>query len=84
MGQQIREVNSGPWKIAAAPVKGNGFKLKLSISTDQVMSTFRDQPMPPLEESLIEAAKDATPEGCRFKSLEKLEEGGYAAVYDCA
>ena len=84
LSQQAQEVNSGPYRLSASPLGGDGFKLKLSVSTDSFFRVARSPDMPPPDEAtLIEAAKAAAPEGCEFVSLELTEDGGAVADYDC-
>lgn len=85
LSQTAQEVNSGPWKLSAAPLGGDGFKLKLSVTTDQIFGTARTGGPPPTpdEAALEEAAIAATPEGCVFVALERTEDGGAVADYDC-
>ena len=66
----------------AAPLGGEGFKLKLTLLTD---GDFRiqqaeDETFPA---ELEEAARLATPQGCRFVALTRTPDGGAEALYDC-
>ncbi|MFN4023801.1 MAG: hypothetical protein ACK4MQ_03125 [Hyphomonas sp.] len=66
----------------AAPVGGEGFRLKLTLMRD---GDFRIQEADAdtLQAELEEAARLATPEGCRFVSLTRTQDGGAEADYDC-
>ena len=66
----------------AAPIGGEGFKLKLTLLTD---GDFRVQEGEDetLGAELEEAARRAAPEGCRFVSLTRTADGGAEAAYDC-
>lgn len=66
----------------AAPIGGDGFRLKLTLLTD---GDFRiqqgeDETLPV---EMEEAARRAAPEGCRFLSLTRTADGGAEAAYDC-
>lgn len=66
----------------AAPIGGEGFRLKLTLLTD---GDFRiqegeDETLPG---ELEDAARLAAPEGCRFVSLTRTADGGAEADYDC-
>lgn len=66
----------------AAPLDGQGFKLKLSLVTD---GSFRiQQADDDFAAELSRAAIRAAPEGCTFVSLERTPDGGAEAAYDCA
>ncbi len=78
-GQTIGTDN---YNFFAAPVDGQGFKLKLSLAMD---GNFRIQDgEETLAAELEEAARKAAPEGCTFKALTRTADGGAEAEYDCA
>lgn len=82
--QKAQDVNSGPWKLSASPLGGDGFKLKLSVTTDQLFGTAgADGMAAPDEDTLMEAAQAAAPEGCAVSAIERTEDGGAVASYDC-
>ncbi|MBU1289396.1 MAG: hypothetical protein KJ871_16910 [Alphaproteobacteria bacterium] len=69
------------YAFMAAPMAGQGFKLKLSIKTDGSFGVASAGP--PTDEQLTEAAIVAAPDGCTFVSLERTPDGGAEAHYDC-
>lgn len=78
-GQTIGTDN---FNFFAAPLDGQGFKLKLSLMTD---GSFRVQEgADTLPAELEEAARAATPEGCTFVSLTRTADGGAEADYSCS
>lgn len=65
----------------AAPLDGQGFKLKLTLVTD---GNFRIQEgNDTLPSELEQAARDAAPEGCVLASLTPTADGGAEAEYSC-
>lgn len=79
VGQTIVTDN---YNFFAAPLDGQGFKLKLSLAMD---GNFRVQEgEETLAAELEEAARRAAPEGCVFVSLMRTEDGGAEAAFDCA
>ena len=78
-GQTIGTDN---YNFFAAPLDGQGFKLKLTLAMD---GDFRVQAgEEALAAELEEAARKAAPEGCTFASLTRTEDGGAEAAYECA
>ncbi|MEQ9434433.1 hypothetical protein [Hyphomonas sp.] len=69
------------YAFLAAPMAGQGFKLKFTIKTDGSFGVASAGP--PTQAELEEAAIAAAPEGCRFVSLELTPDGGAEAEYDC-
>jgi hypothetical protein len=65
----------------AAPLDGQGFKLKLSLVTDGSFRIQEGEDTLPAE--LEQAARAAAPEGCTFLALTRTEDGGAEAEYDC-
>lgn len=65
----------------AAPLDGQGFKLKLSLLTDGNFRVQEGEDTLPAE--LEQAARDAAPEGCAFVSLSPTADGGAEAEYSC-
>ena len=80
-GLPDRTVAGGNYAFLASPMEGQGFKLKFSIKTDGNFGVASGEPI--TDETLIQAAKAATPEGCTFVSLERAPDGGAVADYDC-
>ncbi len=75
-------IGTGNYNFFAAPLDGQGFKLKLTVVTD---GGFRIQDgEDTLPADLEAAARKAAPEGCTFMSLTRTEDGGAEAAYDCA
>ena len=80
-GLATRTIGTPNFDFFAAPIDGQGFKLKLSLATD---GNFRIQEDPgTLDAELEEAARKAAPEGCTYVSLTRTEDGGAEAEYDC-
>ena len=69
------------YAFLAAPMAGQGFKLKFTIKTGGDFSVASAGP--PSDAELEEAAIAAAPEGCTFVSLERTPDGGAEAEYDC-
>lgn len=87
----ISEFNSGPWKVSAEPVRGTGFKLKLSITTDQLMVgsadgegslALADGEAIPTKSELVVLAQKAAPEGCQVVDIVK-DGDEFLAEFDC-
>ena len=69
------------YAFMAAPMAGQGFKLKLTVKTDGSFGVA--SACPPTDEALTQAAIVAAPDGCTFVSLERTPDGGAEADYDC-
>ena len=69
------------YAFLAAPMAGQGFKLKFTIRTDGSFGVASAGP--PSDAELEEAAIAAAPDGCTFVSLERTPDGGAEAAYDC-
>ncbi|WP_341197364.1 hypothetical protein [Hyphomonas chukchiensis] len=69
------------YAFIAAPMAGQGFKLKLTLKTDGSFGVASAGP--PAEKELEDAAIAAAPEGCTFVSLVLTPDGGAEADYDC-
>ena len=69
------------YAFLAAPMAGQGFKLKFTIRTDGSFGVASAGP--PSDAELEEAAIAAAPEGCSFVSLVRTPDGGAEADYDC-
>ncbi|MDP3459873.1 MAG: hypothetical protein Q8S09_11435 [Hyphomonas sp.] len=69
------------YNFFAAPLDGQGFKLKLSLVTDGSFRIQEGEDTLPAE--LEQAARAAAPEGCTFLALTRTEDGGAEAEYDC-
>tara|TARA_X000001316_G_C920221_1_gene34384 strand:+ start:629 stop:952 length:324 start_codon:yes stop_codon:yes gene_type:complete len=78
-GLPDRTVAGGGYSFFASPAEGQGFKLKFSVKSDGTFGVAEA----PTKDTLLEAAKAATPEGCSFVSLERTPDGGAVADYDC-
>lgn len=70
------------YAFIAAPMAGQGFKLKFTIRTDGSFGVASAGP--PSDAELEEAVIAAAPEGCSFISLVRTPDGGAEAEYDCA
>jgi hypothetical protein len=69
------------YAFMAAPMAGQGFKLKLTVKTDGSFGVANAGPA--TDDQLTEAAIVAAPDGCTFVSLERTPDGGAEAEYDC-
>tara|TARA_R110000782_G_scaffold1210_3_gene4703 strand:+ start:396 stop:725 length:330 start_codon:yes stop_codon:yes gene_type:complete len=69
------------YAFLAAPMAGQGFKLKFTIRSGGDFSVASAGP--PSDAELEEAAIAAAPHGCTFVSLERTPDGGAEAAYDC-
>ncbi|KCZ54929.1 hypothetical protein HY29_01615 [Hyphomonas beringensis] len=78
-GLPDRTVAGGNYSFFAAPVEGQGFKLKFSVKTDGSFGVASA----PTEDALLEAASAAAPEGCTLATLERTPDGGAVADYAC-
>ena len=78
-GQTIGTDN---YNFFAAPLDGQGFKLKLTLAIDGNFGIQAGEET--LSAELEEAARKAAPEGCTFTSLTRTEDGGAEAEYACA
>lgn len=65
----------------AAPLDGQGFKLKLTLLTDGNFRVQEGEDTLPAE--LEQAAREAAPEGCTFVSLTLAADGSAEAEYSC-
>ena len=81
-GLAPQTIGTDNFNFYAAPLDGQGFKLKLTLAMD---SNFRVQDADAsLPDELETAAREAAPEGCTFVSLTRTEDGGAEAEYACA
>jgi len=81
-GLAAQTIGTDNYNFFAAPLDGQGFKLKLTLAMD---GDFRVQAgEETLAAELEEAARKAAPQGCTFLSLTRTEDGGAEAAYDCA
>lgn len=69
------------YNFLAAPLDGQGFKLKLTLATDGNFRVQEGEDTLPAE--LEAAARQAAPEGCAFVSLTRTPDGGAEADYKC-
>ena len=70
------------YSFFAAPLDGQGFKLKLTLATDGLFRV-QDEGESTLPEELRAAAEQAAPEGCRLDTLVLAADGSAEAGYDC-
>ncbi|KCZ89454.1 hypothetical protein [Hyphomonas johnsonii] len=75
-------IGTGGYDFLAAPMTGQGFKLKFTLKTGGDFGVASAGPPP--DADLEAAAIAAAPEGCTFVSLERTPDGGAEATYDCA
>jgi len=80
-GLPDRTVAGGGYSFFASPVEGQGFKLKFAVKTDGLFGVAGAESVE--DDALTDAARAATPEGCVFVSLDRTEDGGAVADYDC-
>ena len=80
-GLATQTIGTPNFNFFAAPLDGQGFKLKLTLDTDGLFRTAGDEGT--LADELEAAARQAAPEGCTFVSLTRTEDGGAEADYDC-
>jgi hypothetical protein len=80
-GLATQTVGTPNFNFFAAPLDGQGFKLKLTLDTDGLFRAQGDEGT--LAAELEAAASQAAPEGCTFVSLTRTEDGGAEADYDC-
>jgi len=76
-----KTIGTDNYNFFAAPLDGQGFKLKLTLQTDGNFRVLAGEDTFPAE--LEQAARDAAPEGCRFVSLALAADGSAEADYDC-
>lgn len=80
-GLAAQTLGNAGYQYYAAPMKGQGFKLKFSVKTNGNFGV--SSAGPPSDDAIEAAARDAAPEGCVFVSLERTADGGAEASYDC-
>ena len=80
-GLAPQNVYAGNYQFFAAPVEGQGFKLKFTVKTDGNFNIASAGP--PADADLQTAAEAAAPEGCTLVSVERTQDGGALADYDC-
>ena len=81
-GLAAQTIGTGNYSFFAAPLDGQGFKLKLTLVTDGAfrIQEGEDNTLP---EELEAAARQAAPEGCRLASITLAPDGSAEAAYDC-
>ena len=79
-GLAPQTLGNANYQYFAVPLDGQGFKLKFTVKTN---GDFGVASAPPSDDDLEAAARAAAPEGCTFVSLERTEDGGAEASYDC-
>ncbi|MBK8198761.1 MAG: hypothetical protein IPK75_10345 [Acidobacteria bacterium] len=80
-GLAPQTIGTDNFNFYAAPLDGQGFKLKLSLAMGPDFSIQAGESTLPAE--LEQAARDAAPEGCTFVSLTRTADGGAEADYKC-
>jgi hypothetical protein len=80
-GLVAQTIGTQNYAFLAAPMAGQGFKLKFTIRTGGDFGVASAGP--PSDAELEEAAIAAAPAGCTFVSLERTPDGGAEAAYDC-
>ncbi|MFN4185958.1 MAG: hypothetical protein ACK4M6_14365 [Hyphomonas sp.] len=81
-GLAAQTIGTDNYSFFAAPLDGQGFKLKLTLVTDGVFR-IQEGDENTLPEELKAAARQAAPEGCRLDTLELAPDGSAEAAYDC-
>ncbi len=81
-GLDDRLIETRNYQYYAAPMDGQGFKLKFTLKTD---GSFRPQAAdtPPPQAELEDAARQATPGGCAFVKLDIAADLSAVAEYTC-
>jgi hypothetical protein len=80
-GLAPQTIGTKNFNFFAAPLDGQGFKLKLTLATD---GNFRVQEGDTFPAELEEAARAAAPEGCIYRGLTLLPDGGAEVDYTCS
>ncbi len=81
-GLAAQTIGTENYSFFAAPLDGQGFKLKLTLATDG-MFRVQEGDEKTLPEELQVAAEQAAPEGCQLASLAIAPDGSAEADYDC-
>ncbi len=81
-GLAAQTIGTENYSFFAAPLDGQGFKLKLTLATDGAFR-IQEEGENTLPEELRAAAEQAAPEGCRLASLAIAPDGSAEASYDC-
>ncbi|PKP80587.1 MAG: hypothetical protein CVT79_15015 [Alphaproteobacteria bacterium HGW-Alphaproteobacteria-18] len=81
-GLATQTIGTDNHSFFAAPLDGQGFKLKLTLVTDG-MFRVQEGDENTLPEELRAAAEQAAPEGCRLEALVLAPDGSAEAAYDC-
>lgn len=80
-GLAPQTIGTDNFNFFAAPLDGQGFKLKLTLLTDGNFRVQDGESTLPAE--LEAAAIAAAPEGCTFAGLTQTPDGGAEADYKC-
>jgi hypothetical protein len=80
--QDDNEVSASGWQFSAAPVRGDGFKLKLSLKTDGLFRPAGADEVATIED-FEAAARAAAPEGCVLERIDLTADRGAVAAYAC-
>ena len=80
-GIAAQTIGTDNYSFFAAPLDGEGFKLKLTLATDGMFRVQEGEDTFP--EELRAAAEQAAPEGCRLDTLTLAADGSAEAAYDC-
>ncbi len=81
-GLAAQTIGTENYSFFAAPLDGQGFKLKLTLATDG-MFRVQEGEENTLPEELKAAAQKAAPEGCKLAALAIAADGSAEATYDC-
>lgn len=76
-----KTIGTDNYNFFAAPMDGQGFKLKLTLLTDGNFRVQEGEETFPAE--LEQAARDAAPDGCTFVTLALAADGSAEAAYEC-
>lgn len=80
-GLAAQTIGTDNYSFFAAPLDGEGFKLKLTLATDGAFRIQEGEDTFP--EELRAAAEQAAPEDCRLDTLTLATDGSAEAAYDC-
>lgn len=80
-GLAAQTIGTENYSFFAAPLDGEGFKLKLTLATDGAFRIQEGEDTFP--EELRIAAEQAAPEGCRLDTIALAADGSAEASYDC-
>jgi hypothetical protein len=81
--QADKDVTSDRWSFSAVPLGEDGFKLRLTLKTDDLFRPSTASVSPEFDD-LRAAATKAAPEGCTLRDLEMQPDGSALADYKCS